>query len=397
MKKSFAKLCAALVLAVILLVACTPKSTSSRPNSVPAASTAVTTFGLKPLETRQTLRVGFFSGSPHSIPFYIAEQEGFWNELNIDIEYQPFINGPAMMEANASWDIADVGGPGALVGQLGHDLRMVGICDYEANLGLFVRSNNPIVASGKGHVSKFPELYGKAQDYRGMQWLYPVGTNLHLTLAAALESLGLSMDDIKSVNMDVSSALTAFRRGEGDGLAVWNNIAFAAEDAGFIRVADAGKLGVTNACALMATPNALNNKRELIKKAWQTYYLTWQWANESSANMQKARDYFLESCENEGVASDKDTVRRSLELFQCPSVSNAINVMSETRSDNAGLYTKRPLLRAENDLLQTLDFFIGQNRYSNTDRLKILDNNMVDPSLAKEAKADFESLGIAIK
>lgn len=365
--------------------------------SLPAFAQTTTTFGLTPLAERQTLRIGFFSGSAHSIPFYIADQEGFFDELNIDIEYQSFINGPAMMEANASWDIADVGGPGVLVGQLAYGVKMVGIADYEENLGLFVRKDSPIAAAGKGALAEYPEVYGNADTWKNTRWLYPIGTNLHMTLAAGLNKLGLTVDDINSVNMDVSSALTAFRGGEADGLAVWNAIAFAAEDAGFVRVADAGKLGVVSACSLVATPDALENKSELLTKAWQVYYLTWQWANESEENFNKAVDYYVESCEIEGVVSDESICRRALEMYKGPSVAEAINVMTQTEPDVLGKYTTRDLLRGENDLLITLDFFITQGKYTDEDRNKILDNHLVDSSIALAAKADFEALGITIK
>ena len=37
---------------------------------------AQTQFGLEPMESRQTLRVGYFAGSAHAAPFYIAECGG---------------------------------------------------------------------------------------------------------------------------------------------------------------------------------------------------------------------------------------------------------------------------------------------------------------------------------
>jgi ABC-type nitrate/sulfonate/bicarbonate transport system substrate-binding protein len=218
-----------------------------------------------------------------------------------------------------------------------------------------------------------------------------------MTLAAALKSLGLTTNDIKSVNMDVTSALTAFKGGQSDGLAVWNAIAFSAEDAGFVRVADAGTLGVTSTCGLMATNDALQNKRELLKKAWEVYYLTWQWCNESPENMEKAVKYYVESCENEGVVSNEDISRRALKIFKAPSVKDAISVMTDTEADKKNLYTSRKLLKGENDLLQTLDFFIEQGKYTAADRNKLLDNKLVDSSIAAEAKADLESLGVKIK
>ena len=67
------------------------------------------TWGLTPFEERQTLRLGFFTGSPLSYPFLFADKLGVFDALNIDIEYTCFTGGPAMMEANAEWDMASCG------------------------------------------------------------------------------------------------------------------------------------------------------------------------------------------------------------------------------------------------------------------------------------------------
>lgn len=81
---------------------------------------------------------------------------GFFDELNIDVEYESFIGGPAMMEASASWDICDVGAPGILNGMKNYDIQMLGLCDNEYNTALFVRPDSlrpailPILKYGKG-------------------------------------------------------------------------------------------------------------------------------------------------------------------------------------------------------------------------------------------------------
>ena len=111
---------------------------------------AKTKFGLAPFETKQTLRLGFFVGSPLSIPFYIADKEGFFKELNIDVKYQTFTNGPAMMEANADWDMAGAGEGGLLVGMVGFGLKVIGISDYEKNLALFARKGQPHGGQSQG-------------------------------------------------------------------------------------------------------------------------------------------------------------------------------------------------------------------------------------------------------
>ena len=55
------------------------------------------------------------------------------------MEYEPFTNGPAMMEASDSWDVCTTGAAGVLVGMIGYDVICVGAADYEKNMGLFVR------------------------------------------------------------------------------------------------------------------------------------------------------------------------------------------------------------------------------------------------------------------
>ena len=133
--------------------------------------------------------------------------------LNIDVEYESFIGGPAMMEASASWDICDVGAPGILNGMKNYDIHMLGLCDNEYNTALFVRPDSPQAADPTN-----PEIW------KGIECILPTGTTLQYMFLSYLQSLGLSADDVTITNMDVTPALTAFNAGEGDALCVWNAV-----------------------------------------------------------------------------------------------------------------------------------------------------------------------------
>lgn len=340
-----------------------------------------TTFGLEPLEERTTLTIGFFSGSAHSMPFYIADQMGFFDELNIDVEYESFINGPAMMEASSGWDICDVGGPGVLNGMKNYDIRMIGICDYEYNLAVFGRPDSDIASNPKN-----PE------SWKGKHVILPTGTNLHLMFLRYLDSIGVSGDDVTITSMDVTSGLTAFEAGEGDALCVWNAVAYNAEDSGFVRITDGKQIGINSACGLCATPKALETKQEAVQAAWMLYYLTWQWCQENDANMKQAVEFYVESCEEEGVEADESICQRSMDIYACPSVGDAVKVMTTEEDDVEGK-AGRKLLMAENDLFETLDFFITLGNYTEEDRGKIVDQNLVDSSVAKACQEILQSLG----
>lgn len=388
MKKVFALLLVT-AMAIMMFAGCgstapsepadsTAPDTSSQPADGESEGTG-TTFGLTPLDERTTLRVGFFSGSAHGMPFYIADKMGFFDELNIDVEYESFIGGPAMMEASASWDICDVGGPGVLNGMKNYDIRMIGLCDNEANTALFVRPDSDLAADP-----------GNPDLWKGKSIILTTGTTLQYMCANYLSSIGSSIDDVTVVSMDVTSGLTAFMAGEGDAVCAWNAVAYDAEDQGLVRVTDIGQMKLNNICGLCATKEAIDSNPALIQTAWMVYYLTWEWCQQSDENMQQAVDLYVESCEDEGVRSDESICERALGVFLCPSVWDAYNDMTVTETDRSG---SGEVLKANNLLFETLDFFITIGSYTADDRAAILEKGLVDPIIAEGCTETLQELG----
>lgn len=197
------------------MAGCGEGSSSKEETKTTAGKDSKTTWDIQPLEERQTLDIAYFSGVMHSLPIYIADEKGWFDELNIDLEYSSFTSGPAMMEANESWDIATTGSPGVLVGMLGYDVYCIGNCEYDAVLNLYTREDSPIYKAGKGKVEGAEELYGTAEEWAGTEWLLPVGTTTNIVLNSTLSLLGLTDKDITMVNMDNSTGFTAFKAGEG--------------------------------------------------------------------------------------------------------------------------------------------------------------------------------------
>ncbi|WP_428566959.1 MAG: ABC transporter substrate-binding protein [Solidesulfovibrio sp. DCME] len=356
------------------------------PQAMAAGEGGKTTFGLKPFAQKQVLRLGFFAGSPLSIPFFIADKEGFFKELNIEIKYETFTNGPAMMEANANWDMAGCGLGGMLAGMVGYDLRVIGISDYEKNLALFVRKDSPLAKDMKN-----------PDNWKGTTWLYPLGTTAQATLVAALKNVGLGLSDVKSINMDVASALTGFMGNQGDGLAVWNAIAFTADDKGFVRIADGRTLNVAPPCGTLATQKSLAEKKELLTTAYLVFHLTCQWIKANDANLKKAGQYFLESCQDEGIACTPSIAQRVMEWYAGPSLKQSIDVMTVAKTDDSGPYKGKALTEAQREIFAGMDFFISQNKYTPADKEKMIKNGLIDPAIAEAAKKVMEQQGIAAK
>jgi ABC-type nitrate/sulfonate/bicarbonate transport system substrate-binding protein len=374
---------------LMLVTACgqqTPAPTTAAPTTAPTEAPTeaeTTTFGLTPFTEKQTLRVGFFTGSPLSYPFLFADKLGYFEELNIELVYEPFTNGPAMMESNAAWDIASCGLGGLANGMRGYDVRVISITDYEENLALFARPGTPLAEDPKN-----PE------NWKGTEWIYPAGTTAQATLVNALEEVGLSLQDVTSINMDVANALTGYKGGTGDGLGVWNVIAFAAEDAGFVRIGDAGSLGFVAPCGTVTKESVLNEKMDLVATAVAVFHFTVEWIYESDANMEQATEWFLEDCENEGILVTPDIAVRVMDWYRGPTMSEYLEIFTKESPDTAGIYTKRNLIQAEKDILVGLDFFISQGNYKPEDRERFLDEGLIDPSVALKVKQMLDDLGI---
>lgn len=360
------------------LAACGGSSSSTAAST--AGSTAAsgteaegTTLGLTPLADRTTLSIGFFAGSAHSMPWYVADKMGFFDELNVDVEYQSFTGGPAMMEASADWDVCDVGGPGVLNGMKNYDMNMIGICDNEANTALFVRPDTDLAAA--------PE---DPENWRGKEVLLNKGTTLQYMFMQYMNSIGITdLDEYNITITDtaVGTCLTAFETGQGDAMCVWNAFAVNAENDGFVRVTDIGQMGLNNISGICATADAISNKTELVSLAWQTYYLTWEWCNASADNMEKAIELFMESCDDEGILVEEATAERLLDEFRCTTLAEAISAMTTEEDDRNGKGGK--VSHATNQLFETLDFFITLGNYTEDDRQAILDKGLVNPAIAQ--------------
>ena len=66
-------------------------------------------WDIEPLETPVTLRIGYHTASTMHTPTYIAEEKGWLEQLNIQIETIPFANGPDRAQISAKTVIIGAG------------------------------------------------------------------------------------------------------------------------------------------------------------------------------------------------------------------------------------------------------------------------------------------------
>lgn len=154
------------------------------------------------------VRVAYMPDMHGAAPLVIAQKEGFFKKQGIDVQLVKFTSGPPEIDAMAAGQInmAYIG-PGAIF------LAAEGKADIVAvdslNLG------DMILASPKSGIKNIADLKGHTIGV-------PEGTSGQMIFDLALKKAGLKTSEVKVVNMDVSSEVSAFVAGHVDAVATWN-------------------------------------------------------------------------------------------------------------------------------------------------------------------------------
>ena len=137
-----------------------------------------------------------------------AREKGFFEEEGIEVELTKFDDGPTEIAAmeSGSMDVAYIG-PGA------HTLAIQGNVDVFCFQQL---GDADCVMGLKSHG------VNSLEDLKGKKVAYASGTSSETILLRALNSVGLTMDDIEPYNMEVTNMPSAMISGSIDACAPWS-------------------------------------------------------------------------------------------------------------------------------------------------------------------------------
>lgn len=210
MKKLIAMLLALVM--VLSMAACgasnTPAETQAPETAAPATEAAAPaeTEAAAPAVEEVTLNVAYMANWGALWAISTADAKGYFAEEGITLNYTVFENGPteiAAMESGAM-DVAYIG-PGA------HKLCSTG--DAEVFLLQHLGDGDCII--GLNGITSLEELAGKKIGYAA-------GTSSETILLTALESVGLTLDDVDALSMDATALTTAALSGSVDAVAAWS-------------------------------------------------------------------------------------------------------------------------------------------------------------------------------
>ncbi len=196
----------------------TPPASTSTPasSSEPAPEPAPEPEG--PTYEPATVRVAYMPNLGSAGSLFVGMDQGYFEEVGLTVEVYEFQGGPAEIAAMASGDID--------ISQIGHGAHALCI---EGQAAIFqmdhTTSLSDVVVGNKSHG------INTAADLKGKTVAVQAGTSSEIILQQALAKAGLTVDDIKTVEMTVDGMTTAMITGQVDAAAAWSPNTITLQDA----------------------------------------------------------------------------------------------------------------------------------------------------------------------
>ena len=382
MKKVTSLLLAAVM--VLSLAACSAGQTNSPPPSDDAASGGgdgkVQVNGMlwavEPLPEKTKITVSYLANSTAETATYIADEKGWLEACNLEVEMVYFAGGPAQMEAINSWDCGTTGIGGMITGILNYDLKTLGVVAQDRGLfqAFFARKDSDIVAAGTGHAD-VEGLYGTAETWKGKEIITAVGTANQYTLYNTLKAFGLSLSDVKVINMDIATIPVAFLAGQGDvggvqGMQI-SDESLQSDD--YVIVSSDQMLECGLSINYVANPASWGSKQAAIEKWLELAVMAGSWANE---NQQETAEMMVDMFEIDGYETTIDYNLTMITENPFTSLDLNYQYFSEKTEDGSAL-------QAEGQLYDAMVGYVEMGNYTQEqiDSIKAADSFQPEPIL----------------
>jgi ABC-type nitrate/sulfonate/bicarbonate transport system substrate-binding protein len=221
-----------------------------------------------------------------SLPFYIATEKGWWKDVDLDPQFTTFPAGAPQIAAapSKSWDVGGTGSPPAVLGAARFNILTIGIANDESAVTLLVA--RPDEAE---QIEKDPSLL------KGKEILLSTNSTGEYAAIACLKKLGLSLNDMKVVNLGPAQEIAAFSNGNGTVAAAWAPYGFRLQDkAGAKPICDGKQAGVVVGASLVARADYAKEHPLEVAKVLAVYLHSVVWQKKNKAETMKYQKAFYE-------------------------------------------------------------------------------------------------------
>jgi NitT/TauT family transport system substrate-binding protein len=206
-----------------------------------------------------------------ALPFYVAEQKGWYAELGLKPVFSTFPAGVPQIAASASksWDVGGIGSVPATLGAARYNLLTIGITNDESY-------GNALLAS-----SKAAEGFAKnPAGIKGQTIVLTANSTGDYAVQSCLGKWGLKKADVTIKSMGQAEIMSAMSSGNADLGGLWApNIYTMEEKAGAKLICSGKDAGAAIPGAIVVRADYAKEQSQNVAKFLAVYLRAWKWLN----------------------------------------------------------------------------------------------------------------------
>src|SRR5437763_15658082 len=221
-----------------------------------------------------------------ALPFYVADQQGWWAELGLKATSSTFPAGAPQTAAAASksWDVGGTGSVPAVLGSARYNLRTIGLTNDEP-------AGNALMATA----AKADTYMKNPQSIKGQTIVLTANSTGDYAVQSCLAKWGLKKADVTLKSMGQAEIISAMSSNNADLGGLWAPNIYTMEEKAGAKVICSGKdTGTMIPGALVVRADYAKEQPKNVAKFLAVYLRTWKWMNahqpEAIAMMKKFYD-----------------------------------------------------------------------------------------------------------
>jgi len=235
---------------------------------------------------QQEIKVSYQPALYWSLPYYIASEKGWWQELGLKPAYSTFPAGVPQIAASASksWDVGGAGSVPAILGAARYNLVTIGITNDES-------VGNALLATK----AKADAFVKNPSSIKGQTIVLTANSTGDYAVQSCLQKWGLKKSDVSIKSMGQAEIISAMSSGAADLGGLWApNIYTFEEKAGGKLICSGKDAGAIVPGALFVRADYAKEQPQNVARYLAIYLRAQQWAlahrKEAIAMMKKFYD-----------------------------------------------------------------------------------------------------------
>jgi NitT/TauT family transport system substrate-binding protein len=274
---------------------------------------------------QQEIKVSYQPALYWSLPYYIASEKGWWQELGLKPAYSTFPAGVPQIAASAakSWDVGGTGSVPAVLGAARYNLLTIGITNDESQ-------GNALLASG----AKADGFVRNPGTIKGQTIVLTANSTGDYAVQSCLQKWGLKKADVQIKSMGQAEIISAMSSGNADLGGLWApNIYTLEEKAGAKLICSGRDAGAIVPGAIIVRQEYAKEQPQNVAKYLAVYLRAQKW---SLAHRAEAIAMMRKFYEQGGVTISEAAMNKEFDTRPVFDLAGQLRIMNRDKGGTSG-------------------------------------------------------------